>query len=299
MRNPDFFIIGAPKCGTTSLATWLASHPQILMPRIKEPHFFSCDLDNGSIRSWRAYRRLFRDATERHLAVGEASTSYLYSHEAVPAIERALPGARYIVLLRNPVDMAYSLHQHQIVAGVEHITDFHRAWELCDKRYAGRHTIPLCREPKLLAYDRVCRIGEQLARLFSLVPAERVLALFLGDLAQNPLAEYGKVLSFLGLANDERSGFPVENAARVLRSPAMNYLTRAAAITRQRLGIPWLGGVGRTIVGWNSKIQPRRRLPEDYRQELTNYFCQDVAEVVRFLPQLESYRNMYGREFRQ
>ena len=146
MKKPNFFIIGAPKCGTTSLAAWLAEHPNIYMSPIKEPHFFCSDFNVVIIPNEAEYYRLFKKAGDQHMAVGEASTSYLYSQVAVPRIERELPGAKYIVMVRNPVEMAYSLHEEFVFLGAEHIHDFEMAWRLSPKRRAGRIVSRWCSE---------------------------------------------------------------------------------------------------------------------------------------------------------
>lgn len=99
MKEPNFFIIGAPKCGTTSLAHWLAQHPEVFMSPVKEPHYFSTDFPLTSWRDPDDYHSLFEGADTHHKAVGEASVWYLRSREAVPQIEAHYPGARYIVML--------------------------------------------------------------------------------------------------------------------------------------------------------------------------------------------------------
>jgi hypothetical protein len=92
--KPNFLILGAPKCGTTSLATWLADHPNVYFSPIKEPGFFSTDVGNQLVKNPEVYARLFDGAGPEHLAVGEASTSYLISKVAVPTIEAQIPGSR-------------------------------------------------------------------------------------------------------------------------------------------------------------------------------------------------------------
>ena len=113
MKKPNFFIIGAPKCGTTSLANWLAEHPRVFFSDTKEPHFFCTDGYTG-VKTLKQYEKLFEDAKPHHLAVGEGSTHYLFSKVAVPNILVYNPDARFIVCLRNPVDMAPSLHSERL-----------------------------------------------------------------------------------------------------------------------------------------------------------------------------------------
>ncbi len=105
MRKPDFFIIGAPKCGTTALATYLAEHPNIQLSDPKEPHYFCKDLKAGGppVASDKDYVRRFFPGLEESgaSAAGEASVWYLYSDVAVRNILRFQPDAKFIVMLRK------------------------------------------------------------------------------------------------------------------------------------------------------------------------------------------------------
>src|SRR5271170_3647810 len=111
MRLPEFFIIGAPKCGTTSLALYLARHRQIFIPTIKEPHYFLTDLRRpGRVSNQRSYETLFKRAGAHHRISGEASVFYLLSRAAVPNILCFNPHAKFIVMVRSPLEMVVSLH---------------------------------------------------------------------------------------------------------------------------------------------------------------------------------------------
>src|SRR5271168_2527435 len=166
--KPDFFIIGAPKCGTTSLAAWLSEHPDIYMS-LKEPHFFNTD-HNRFLNTLEGYERLFVGAGERHAAVGEASVWYLSSSTAVKNILDYSPQARFIVMLRNPVDMVISLHEEQLFTGREDVADFAEAWNLQDQRRNGRRLPTMVWEPKYVQYGDLCSLGAQVARLLEAVP---------------------------------------------------------------------------------------------------------------------------------
>jgi len=243
MKKPNFFIIGAPKCGTTSLWVCLSEHPNIYMSPIKEPHFFSSDFNLSVIPNMNEYERLFKKADPaRHIAVGEASTSYLLSHVAVPAIERIYPKAKYIVMVRHPTDMAYSLHDEWLFWRYEHIADFETAWRLSCYRRQGMKVTRLCREPKLLDYQSVCRLGEHLERLLKLVPRERVHVIVLDDMIKDAHGQYLEVLRFLGVPSDRRSEFPVKNPAKSRRWPRLYTATRAigevSRFAKRTLGIP-------------------------------------------------------------
>jgi hypothetical protein len=113
MTLPNFLIIGAAKAGTTSLYHYLRQHPDIYMPSVKEPGYFS---DPQSPRE--AYESLFSAVTTEH-AIGEASPQYLNSPTAPDRIASELPGVRLIVSLRNPADRAYSSYLGRLQGGRE------------------------------------------------------------------------------------------------------------------------------------------------------------------------------------
>lgn len=288
-KNPNFFIIGAPKCGTTSLAAWLAEHPNIYMSPIKEPFFFSQDIGNCWRYGKAAYERLFNKVESIHTAIGEASTTYLFSKIAIPIIEQELSGARYIVMVRNPVDMAYSLHEQQLRSLNENIEDFRTAWQLAAERRLGRNVPPGCKDPVLLDYPSWCRLGSQLERLFTLVPRERVLILVLDDLKENARREYLRVLDFLGVPDDGRTEFPVYNPARQWRSRRVAGAVRALAkgVARMKYVRGWLPrrslGLVRRLEKWNTRYRPRPPMPSDLRAELEAYFEEEVQKLEQLL----------------
>jgi len=289
MRLPNFFIIGAPKCGTTSLVNWLSEHPNVYMSPLKEPRYFDRDLKIHARISKEAYMALFKGAREQHLAIGEATVWYLYSREAVPNIEREIPGARYIVLVRNPVDMAYALHEQLSLNGAEPIRDFAKAWEMSPIRGRGRgvHGVFLS-EPRLLDYQSVCRLGDQIERLFSLVPRERILVLVLDDIRDNPRREYLKVLEFLGVPDDGRENFPVQNPAKQVRSYVLQKIItlgmKGERAVKERLGLaPVNSTFFKTLNTWNKVARPRPPLPAELRAQMEAYFAPDVLKLSRLL----------------
>lgn len=276
MKKPNFFVIGAPKCGTTSLAFWLSQHPQIYMSPIKEPHHFNTDHNYVLTPSRKEYEALFRGANEKHKAVGEASVWYLYSEKAVLNIEvYTKSSARYIVNLRNPIEMAYSLYEEQVFSGKEHIEDFTTAWSLQERRYRGVASTPRCKEPRLLAYGEACKLGKQLERLFGVVPRDRVHVILLDDLRVNPRKEYLRVLRFLDLEDDGRMHFPVRNAAKG-RSRLLRFSFHVAGKVKKSLGIKRSFGVMENAARLINRRNIRAPLPEEMRGVLRDYFRDDV-----------------------
>jgi len=287
MKMPNFFIIGAPKCGTTSLATWLAEHPYVYMSPLKEPHYFNFDMKYRQVPSRRAYEHLFEKAGSQHTAVGEASVFYLFSKTAVPHIETEISDAKYIVMLRNPVDMCYSFHDQNVYSGEEPIRDFEQAWRLSPKRREGRMVPRWCRDPQILDYQSICKLGEQLERLLEIVPQERVLVLILDDIKQSPRREYLRVLNFLNVPDDGRTAFTVHNTAKERRWPWLRYVVllvnKTVNVTKKVLDIPGGTGLKGKFLRFTVKHHVRPPMSPELRGELLGYFKEDVLLLSRLI----------------
>lgn len=291
MKRPNFFIIGAPKCGTTSLAHWLSAHPQVFMSPVKEPHFHNTDMGHRLFWNRNDYDALFRHATEEHRAVGEASVWYLYSRDAVPNILAECPDARLIVCLRNPVEMAVSLHNQHISALFEHLPRFEDAWNAQHERRRGENVPPYCAEPSILLYGPACSLGTQLAALLKVARRDNVRVVFLDDLQRDPRQAYAETLRFLDLPDDRRDSFPAVNQASAVRSVAFRKLLWHAGWMKHRLGIPWLNT---GFMEWLSRVnkRPRQRTEIDQeflRHEVSGYFASEIDLIEqltgRALPQ--------------
>lgn len=277
MNEPNFFIIGAPKCGTTSLAHWLGQHPEVFVSPVKEPHHFSVDFP---LRAWADrldYLSLFEDASAGHKAVGEASVWYLRSSQAVPRIEESISDPRYIVMLRNPVEMAPSLHWQAFYTGDETIRDFAQAWREQADREAGNKIPRSARIVDLVRYRLACRLGEQLSRLYQTVERDRVLTVFLDDLQSDVRQEWARVLAFLGVSYWDDLAFYPENRSKHWRWPWVRDLQRFYSDTRKRLNLPPLGWGVFDRLG-RVAVQEARREPlsSDLRRELVETFCDDI-----------------------
>ena len=279
MKSPDFFIIGAPKCGTSSLAWWLSQHPQVWFSRIKEPHFFNDDSEFRQFRDRPAYEELFEGAGADHLAVGEASTWYLFSDTAVPNIEEYTGGAaRYIVCLRDPVTMMPALHRQLLFSGTETEQDIRRAWALQEARARGNDLPAGVKAPEQLQYRRACALGEMCQRLLQRVPRERVHFVFTEDMAADPQGSYRAVLRFLGLSeNPGEVSLEAVNTAHAPKSRVISGLIRLGGAIQRRLGLRTGKGILRRLRNMNRRPTARVPLSPDFEAELRAAFANDIA----------------------
>ncbi len=283
-KAPNLFIIGAPKCGTTSMHQYLKQHPQIFMSRIKEPHYF-CD-DLPGLRRFPGidnYLNLFDDAKPNQVYRGESTSRYLYSDSAVANIRHFCPDARIIAMLRNPVDLVHSLHAQLLYQFFEDEQDFETAWRLQDDRKEGRRIPKYCPEPVELQYGRIAKTGQQIRRLFQTVSRDQVHLVFFDDFQADPKSVYQGVLDFLGLPDDQRTTFERANPHKNYRSDVLAKLLFDPPFPLRQIkhGLKKTFGWQETrLVQWASAILtvPTRRqeLCETFRQELTEYFAADV-----------------------
>lgn len=286
MRIPDFFIIGAPKCGTTALSEYLGQHPNICFSHVKEPHFFSDDIPSYKIdRTLADYiRRNFShfDA-RRHRAIGEGSVFYYFSDVAVPNILNANPSAKFVYAVRNPVDMVYSLYSQYCYSYMEDIGNFEDAWGAQEQRAAGRNIPRQCYEPRFLQYRRMGLLGQRLKRLKSIIPAKQLLVFALDDLAKSPSKVYEDVLAFLDVPSDGRSTFPIVNENKVRRNKALGYLSISVPrwLHNAVRDVKHAAGISHVPLNILAKVseKPAKRpaLREGFRKHLIAEFEPDVC----------------------
>lgn len=281
-RKPDFFIIGSAKCGTTSMDEWLRAHPAIFMAE-KEPHYFNTDHKNRKITRQHEYRMLFREATDAHLAVGETSVRYIYSGVAVRNILRYNRATKFIVMLRNPLDLVYSWHNQVYFNGTENVKKFETAWHLQTQRKAGKKIPPRCTEVKMLLYGEVGCLGEQLQRLYSQVSAARVHIIVFDDLQQNPAQVYRSVLNFLQVPEDNKQYFVHHNPAKTYYCYTFNSLLLCLRWLKLTMHISKNFGVLKWLRELNITVKKRRPLSPAMKQTLVQYFQEDIKLLERLI----------------
>lgn len=279
MRKPDFFIIGAPRAGTTSLCSYLAEHPLIYFSPVKEPHFFSTDYADHPRPGEREYENLFAAANGHHIAVGEGSTSYLSSVVAVPKILEYNPAAKFILLLRHPVELAYSFHSHLVYHGGEDIEDFETAWRLQPERAAGKRLPPYTPDARLLQYAKLYQLGAQLERLYQNVNEGQVLVHFFEDLRREPIHVYERTLSFLGVPSDGRQEFRIDNQSKERRSRMLASMLGRLYEFKLSMGLSRSLGVGKLLDRANTRSLPREPLTPEFRREMMKSFADDIVKL--------------------
>ena len=290
---PNLFIIGAPRSGTTSLAHYLSGHPRIFFSDPKELFYWADDYPR--LRQFyfaerqEDYLRHFRRAAEQHLFLAEGSTNYLASFTAVPNILKSSPDARFIAMIRNPVEMVPSWHQFLLRAFYEDEHDIEAAWNLQESRKAGDRIPATCLAPQYLQYQTIASYGHQLDRLFQIVPAENRHVILFDDFVENPAREYAETLAFLGLENDNPSCFPVINASSQIRFARLHHFLRRPPKSLERIIYPFRNFFTGHELGLRGKIKSifkkriKNSLKSDFAAQLRDVFRDDIGYVSELL----------------
>jgi Sulfotransferase domain len=218
---PDFVIIGGQKCGTSALYYYLVEHPDVVPARRKETHFFDTRKHELGRMLYRASfpirANLRRDvAAEERLITGESTPGYLFFPHVPARVRTVVPDAKLVVLLRNPVDRAYSHYQHKVRIRKEAIS-FAEAVDREEERLAGEMERVLA-DPRYYSYNldqySYLRRGiyvEQLKAWRRFFPEEQLLILRSEDLYEDAPAVVGRTLEFLGLPTASMDGYPRHN----------------------------------------------------------------------------------------
>ena len=290
MLKPNFFIAGAPKSGTTSLYDYLKKHPQVYLPK-KEICFFSPDLTLRTPHLRESiYLSYYTDATNQK-AIGDGFIYHMLSAKAAEEIKAFNPNAKIIMMLRNPVQMVYSLHSQLVFNGDEPIENFEQALNAETERRSGNMIPPYHKCPlESLFYSTAANYYEQIMRFKAVFPDNQLHIIFFEDFKFNTELEYAKVLKFLDVDEILPESFEVINANKSPRSKGyLNFLLAPP---------PFIKALGRFIFPhhskrrewvidklWNlnTKYQPRNPLTDELKLRLINIYKDDIEKLAKLM----------------
>ncbi|HZD26112.1 MAG TPA: sulfotransferase [Alphaproteobacteria bacterium] len=304
--RPNLFVVGAPKCGTTSLCDYLRQHPDIFISAPKEPLFFCTDQVHEE--PWRVsdplrYLELFEPGAGQSWR-GEGSVWYLTSEAAAQRIGEVSPDARIIIMLRNPVDMAASLHAQFVFSGNETIADFAEAYAAQEARALGRRMPRRAHAPAGLMYRDVGRYAAHVERYHRRFPPDQVKVLIFEEFVADLATGYRAVLEFLGVDPDIAPDFSIRNERHSVRSVA---LQRLLTKTPELWGTPLRARHGGrqplreharlALLRYNTGGARTAGIDEDLRRRLHGDFADDIARLEDLLGRdlsLWARRNLDG-----
>jgi hypothetical protein len=298
-EGPNFLVIGTAKAGTTSLCHYLRQHPDVFVAREKESHFFLFE-DGGPVfagpRDDEEFNKLIITDPGRYLqcfagagpatARGEASVYYLYEPRA---LERALaydPGMRFVAVLRDPVDRAFSAWSHMMRDGREPESDFIAAVDAEHERTASGWSYGF-------RYESVGRYAQQLEAARARVPSDQMHVLLYEDLVTRPGPTLSSLFHFLGVRDIPVNSSLVMNASGRPRLRALNQLLTQRNPVKEGLKkvLPYRVGnvVAHRLRNWNLQTVS---MAEQDRAGLRRRYDDDIVSLAGLLGRnLEEWRD--------
>ncbi|MGY1643968.1 sulfotransferase [Geodermatophilus sp. SYSU D00703] len=289
-RLPQFVIAGAPKAGTTALHAALATHPGLYLSPVKEPKYYLTDGrppprsgqrgpgDAHSAQEWiwrrEQYLALFAAAPEDAVR-GESTPFYLYDRGAQQRLAADVPDVKVVVVVRDPVDRAWSNWVHLRADGLEPVADFLAAVRAEQQRIAEGFA-------PFWHYRGLGRYGEQLRDLYRCVPREQVFLLRYRQLVDTPRETLDRVSTFLGVEPGVAHTVAPENVkphvADTPRYRALSRVVRAgAALGAYAPPQVWRQASRPLVAALHAGRAPRPAMPVEVRREVLAPLLDDIA----------------------
>ena len=264
-----FFIVGAPRCGTSAMAGYLRNHPSVCFSAPKETNFFITAREGAKTETLKAQflKAFFTNHSETTRILGEGSVSTLYSAPALLRAKACFPDAKFIVMVRNPVDLMRSYHARLVYMRQENELDFETAWNLQGDRAAGRNLPRSCYDPRMLQYREVGSLGRYTSELFDLVGRENCLPILFDDFTADTKATYRMALEFLGLPYDGRTKFIRKNQHAGFKSAFLQDLYSGT----------FAGPLGRVIARQPRHLARLARMTRSLRKNIRRHNRVDMA----------------------
>jgi Sulfotransferase domain len=287
-RRPDFFIVGAPKCGTTAMASYLGRHPRIFMPAAKELHYFGSDLDYRRRRPTDAeYLAVFAHAGNAERA-GEASVGYIYSERAPQEILDFSRASDALIMLRDPIEMIQSQHAQELFMGQEDIEDLEAALAAEPDRARGRRIPPGSTQPYLLRYTWIARYADHVGRYLDAFGRDRVHVTLFDDFTRDTPAAYAEVVRFLGCDDGFTPDFPIVNQRKGVRSARLQRIVRdppgiLRSAARRALPLGARVRLRHAFYGLNTRRATMSPMSDALRRQLRVEFAPDVRRLANLI----------------
>ncbi len=284
---PNFLIVGAAKSGTTSLFDQLCRHPDVFKPYIKEPGYFIPLNQYSSINSWDDYKNIFKGA-EKFKAKGEASVTYLYDENSPELIKEKLGDeVRILIILRNPIDMSYSLWQHR-KRDLKEDLDFFEALKLRDSNNPNSIYV------KSIEYDwdylNRAKYYKQVKRYID--HFKNVKILIFEEYVKNINTQFKEVCEFLDINPNINVELESKNKAYQPRFPfvqkILTYPLFFKEILKKILPHNFLIGLKSKVENLNKVETENLKLDAKDRIRLAPMFYEDV----------ENLSNLVGKDFK-
>lgn len=285
MDKVNLFLLGPPRCGTTSLAAFLDGIEGVCFSNPKEPYFFNDDIWKRGCYSIGEYHACFSHASPSDFVFAEGSVFYFYSDSAIRKILQYNPSAKFVVVLRNPIDLVYSLHGKLLSQCDENISDFSVAWNLQSDRRAGKSIPALCADSKVLQYSEMGKIGTRMKFIMSMIPDENLKIIIFDELINNSDAIAKDLLEFIGISPASIPLLPRENSHSINRRNIISNTIKAAVVFKNSVPVirNFRFGVYSRLLDLSSRPGVRANLSPNVRALLSSEFQPEVRLLSELL----------------
>ena len=277
MKKPNLFIIGAPKCGTTSMARWLGQNEQIFLPEFKEPHYFNSDSKHRSFDDLKGYLDIYRPVTERHKIIIDASVWYFLSEVAVSEILRFNPEAKFIFCVRCQMDSVISLHNQKVFSGDEKILSVEEAWKTRVRNRDFKTKVSMaCQDVRQLDYRSVFLFGAIYENLSKQILPKNLKIVFMEDIVEKPVSIIQEIEQWLGIEEYANYSLEKENASRTRKNIFLPTLLKYILYIKFRFKVNVGFGIANRMNRWNSKSYVKEKVTDEFKSEVSGSFNDDI-----------------------
>ena len=281
-KFPNFFIIGAPRSATTSLFFYLRQHPQIFMPQEKEPEYFIQDKPKGPLKpkNLDSYKKLFKDVKSEK-AIGEASVRYLHNSSTAKLIKQRVPHAKLIVILRNPLDRAFSTHVLKVRNSANQLKDYGELLANQEKEISGDWG-----QSDKWSGIKGSFYYESLSNYYSLFSEDQIRTYLFEELISNPLSIVKDIFNFLDV---DENFVPVTSVALNKRASTSGFFGNSILHLRTILhpligkvaGEAFLRSIGKFI--YSSSLFSKPTLTKETYNKFCHIFSQDIRKTEKLI----------------
>jgi len=278
---PNLLLVGAAKSGTTLLANCLGQHPEIYMSPVKEPHYF---IPNLAVDSFEEYISLFKNKNSESAKIrAEASAGYIYSEDAAFAIKETFPDTKIMMILRNPIDMAFSLWAFKRRRGDE--TDsFETAVATQDQRLSPEFLATHKGWPYGYLYVERAKYYHQVKRYIDLFGRDQVKVIIFEEFLQDTTKSFNEIFNFLEISPDFQPTVRRVNAGGSMRfKPIEQLIQKDFPVIKNIFPLVWRDKIRTFLRDFNVKTEEKPAISAQMRQKLTDMLYEDVKSLESLL----------------
>ena len=303
----DFFVVGMPRCGTTTLYELLKQHQKIFLPKMKEPHYFAqgrIKINKSRKIAWQEtidtfeeYKSLYNGSKEGQLN-GDMSVSYSVSRIAPFKIKEHNPNSKIIMLFRDPITFLESNVKSMNYWGQEKTNDIEEAFfsQYTDIADFARST--MYQNPQRGHYDSWFQYELFAKRYLDIFGKDRVLFLLYDDIKEKPIETYTRICSFLGIEPEKNAKMPWENKSKVAKGSIITNLMMKPSVQKIRGVIPRSirTPIGKFIMSFQKEDYKHIPKATPAFREMLMYELMPMVRSLDEITGLNAYKRWYGSD---